>query len=57
MIYVALTEATALATGRPVGELTGHLLRGMIDPTTPPDVRDLLLRLTQPGAVEQVPLN
>jgi hypothetical protein len=31
MIYVSLCEATALATGKPVGQLSGHLLREMTD--------------------------
>ena len=47
MIYVALTQATAMATGKLVDELTSYLLRGMIDENTPPAARDLLERITR----------
>jgi hypothetical protein len=47
MIYVALTHAASLATGKPVDELADHLLREMLDENTPPAARDLLERITR----------
>jgi len=42
MVYTALTEATALATGKPVDGLASHLIRELLDENAPPDALDLL---------------
>jgi len=34
-IFVSLCEATALATGKPIGELSGHLMREIADGAEP----------------------
>ena len=41
-IYTVLTEAMALATGKPAEQLANHLLREMLDDDTPPEAADLL---------------
>jgi hypothetical protein len=46
LIYTALTEATALATGKPVEELSNYLIREMLDSNAPPQALDLLRSLS-----------
>ena len=38
-IFVSLCEATALATGKPIGELSGHLMREIADGAEPEAAR------------------
>lgn len=47
MIYTAVTEAAALATGKPVDRLADHLIQDMLlnDEGGPTDARALLQRL------------
>ena len=40
MVYLALAEATALATGKPVEQLANRLMRGMAE-CVPPETADL----------------
>jgi len=44
-IYTAVTEATAVATGKPIEQLSNYLIRGMADENAPPQARELLARL------------
>lgn len=44
MIFISLSEATALATGKPIGSLSGHLMRGMAE-HAPPETAKLCLFL------------
>ena len=34
-IYISVLEAMALATGKPVGALSGHFMRGMAEGASP----------------------
>jgi len=44
-IYTSLVEATELATGKPIEQLSSYLLRGFADANAPVQARELLARL------------
>jgi len=44
-IYTSLAEAAAMATGKPVEQLSSYLLRACADNNAPAQARELLTRL------------
>ena len=44
-IYTSLAEATAIATGKPVEQLSGYLLKACADNNAPAQAKELLTKL------------